>query len=813
MNRLILLWILFYTSKLHAQNQLTGQVVDESNQVYQHIKLRIEQTGHECWTDRKGVYIFENLPKGTYALSVDYRYDKQYFTVPITASDSVFNIVLTRRIEFDEILIKTYQLDVAEYSNASTLTEEKIKSQNFDKDLPYLLKRVSGVMVQSDAGNGVGYTGLRLRGMDPAHVQVNLNGVPFNDCESSLSYFVDIPDILSQTEVLTVLKGNVPNRAGTPSFGAALDLNTNKIQFNSGFRISTQFGSFNTWKYSVLANSGLLDNKYSLEFGLSRQKSDGYIDRSASDLKSFRFSAGVFHVNSALRFNYIHGSEHTGQAWFGLPVQFVGIDSLRKFNLAGIEKPATPYENEIDQYKQDHLQLSYQYQLSSKLIWNSILNYTYGRGFYENYKSNQPLDDYSIQRDTIDFADLIRRKWLTNHFVFLHMNMVFDVFKSWTLIPGISYSSYNGDHFGDVSWVDLANYSFKKNKYYENTGIKNEFSFSIKSKHQISSKLNLNFDFQTRFVDYKIHGILDNLKPLEFDNNKILVTPKIYLDYRIHSKIQLFSSVGFMQREPFREDYIVNGDSINPEQLFDIEGGIVIDLAKFRTKINVYTMFYKNQLALSGKLNDVGEALRINLNKSYRLGIEFESEYKIGSRFLVWNVGNLSQNKIPLYDEFIPFYGTSTQELYILKEHKNTDISFSPSVILNTGISYSILNPKLQNIKFDVELSHSFVSKYYLDNSSNPESQLPAYNTVEVCVTFQKKIFNASMIKAWIKFYNLLNENYFSHGWISRFSTDQNINLLDDPYLGKENENTFYYKGLYPQALRHVSLGITLDLN
>lgn len=268
-------------------------MIDENGQAYQHVKLSIVQLGLEHWTDQNGKYEFNNLPNGVYALAVDYFYDIQYFTLPISTKDSVFDITLVRRIEFNELLIKTYQFNPSNYSSVSKLDEEWIKNNRQEKDLPFLLTRVSGIVNQSDAGNGVGYTALRMRGMDPSHIQITLNGIPFNDSESSLSYFVDIPDIISHTNEITVLKGNVPNRPGSASFGGAVDINTNKLSFDPYLVFQTQFGSFNTFKYSLLANSGLLENKYNLKFGLSRQKSDGYIDRSILILNHFTF---LWHV-------------------------------------------------------------------------------------------------------------------------------------------------------------------------------------------------------------------------------------------------------------------------------------------------------------------------------------------------------------------------------------------------------------------------------------------------------------------------------------------------------------------------------------
>ncbi len=807
LNCLLLLLITSFT--LTAQFVLKGYVYDENNLPYANVKVLIEQTDQYSYTDNLGFYQIDNLAEGTYALSVDYLYDKQYFTVVVPGSDTQFDVLLERRLEFNEILVKDNQLEISAYSNARRLDSEQLENLSNEKDLPYILGNVAGVVLQSDAGNGVGYTGIRIRGMDPSHIQLTINGIPFNDSESGLSYFVDIPDIVSYTEEITVLKGNIPNRAGTPSFGGAIDVNTNKLHFDPFFSIKTQVGSFNTYKLSLTGNSGLLDNKYQLEFGLSRQKSSGYIDRSDSELKSFRISGTVVKKNYSIKLNYMHGNERTGQAWFGLPIQYEAIDSLRTFNLAGTEKPGTPYTDEKDNYKQDHIQFFYQRQLSPRVILNSTMNYTGGSGFYENYKANQMLEQYAIFSPQDSVADLVRKPWLQNDFLFANIGFVVTLNKRIEFRPSLAYSYYNGDHFGIVSWVDLEKYEYQKNRYYQNTGIKNELSTCLKTSVKMSAKMNLSLDFQYRKVSYEIDGRLMSGKDFKNDELDHLVNSKLFVEYRLSKNISAYASLGLMQREAFREDILLQDSPLKPEELIDYELGTKYRSKTFSLMLNAYAMLYNRQFALSGRINEVGEALRTNLGKSHRIGVEFESEFQITNYISLWNSSNFSTNKIDQLIEYIPVYSAEFQVIsYDQVHHQNTDISYSPTSVIHSGIKINILEEHKKQPSVNVVLNHHYISEFYLDNYSNDYSRMNAYQYLEFGLSVNKYIAGWGDLEFKINFYNLSNERYSSHGWISSFRSDTAIDIQTDPYLGTSATNQYFYKALYPQALRHFSLGI-----
>lgn len=801
-------------SSCYSQFTLMGHVRDDEGLPYEHIAVVIEQTQQSTITDEHGFYSIENMAPGIYALSIDYLYDKQYYTVTIPKRDTSFNIALTRRIEFNEILVKAYQMDVSKYSSASRLNTEQLQTLNKDKDLPYVLKNISGIAVQSDAGNGIGYTGIRMRGLDPSHVQVNINGIPFNDNESSISYFVDIPDIISQAEEITVFKGNVPNRAGTPSFGGAIDINTNKLIFQPFLLLKIQSGSYHSLKYNMNANSGLLDNKYNFEIGLSRQKSNGYIDRSDSDLKSFRISGAVIKNNYSIRLNYLHGSERTGQAWNGLPIQYAGIDSLRRFNTAGTEKPGSPYEDEKDNYKQDHIQLFYQKQLNAKMTLNTSLNFTKGSGYYENYKSGQDLRDYDLESSISTSADLVKRQWLENDFVFANAGLQYLVHKKLSFFPSISWSYYNGDHFGQVAKVLLTDYNYLRSHYYDNNGLKKEFSACIKAIYKASDHLHLSLDIQYRDIQHRIDGQLEFSDSLFIDRDYKFFNPKVFAEYDLNKNLQFYSSVGLMGREPFREDLIGEEAELKHEELLDIELGTKLSSSHFNFKLNGYWMNYNQQIALSGRINDVGEALRVNLGASHRLGLELELEYRFSNWLSLWFAGNLSTNKISEITEFIPEYDSAYNLLgYDKILHKNTDISFSPASVIQEGISMSIMKEKKNMPGVMLKLNHSYLSDFYLDNYSKQSSLLQGYHNFDCTLSVQKSYSKIGTLDFWITLYNFTDEKYSSHGWISRERHRAPMDLMSSPYLGQESNEIYYYKGLYPQALRHFNVGLSLNFH
>ncbi|MBK6353054.1 MAG: TonB-dependent receptor [Saprospiraceae bacterium] len=804
---LCLLWLFSFDS--NAQSFLSGRVLDENSDPYQQVLVKIEQLNNSTWTDSKGYYEFRNLPSGTYAVSVDYGYDIEYRQVLIEKSIVTYDFNISRRINFEEINISSTKWGSDGLVSTKKITGEEILKNRDDKDLPYMLNNLPSIQVQSDAGNGIGYAGFRVRGIDPNQIQVNLNGIPLNDAESSRTYFVNTPDLLSSIDRMEVLTGFVPGRSGPGGFGASLDLNLNKLYFKPFARIATQFGSYNSSMFSVMANTGLFEDAYNLEIRYSRQNSNGFIERSDSRLRSLFLSGAVIKKKYSLRLNFIQGSELTGQAWNGLPYQYFNTDSLYTWNLSGREKSPVPYDNEVDNYKQTHSQIFYNksFNRSTNLVFN--FNFTKGRGFYENFKSNNNLADYGLTHPDTMQADLIRRKWLDNDFLYSYLGLEKVWNSRFSSSFGIAYSFYKGKHFGQIISTSLYKVGGLGLNYYFNTGKKNEMSYFFKSSYGISSKVKAVFDFHLRSVNYNAMGTDDSYGAINITQQINLANPKLAFIYILSDKIQASFSSAYYEREPYREELLSN-PTLGKEKLVCLDAGFIWSIAKFKAAANLYHMEYRDYLAPNGDLNDTGDPLRVNIPKAFRSGVECNVDFLpvrfIGISYQV----NISKNRARNFNEKIPvFDGNYTQVGEIIRFSASTPLAFSPSQIHGVTIKFNLLERPKRSELLQILFNTKFVGAQYLDLSGKNEAMIEAYHVEMLKLQYGRMIKKANL-NAYIQVNNLTNQRYTSHGWFSRFGSTTSLDPNTDPYLGTEDQNIYYYKGLFPQALRHFSLGINL---
>lgn len=793
-----------------AQWKVSGYILDEANLPYQHIEIRITQLNLTVFTDQKGFYLFDSIPSGSYALSIDYGYDTEYRKIDVLSQNVNFSVVLERRINFDEIVVYGDKWHQQQAVSQISLNEKAIRDLDQTKDLPYTLNALPSAQVQSDAGNGLGYTGIRLRGVDPTHIQINLNGIPMNDAESSIAYFVDIPDILASTDELSVSTGFVPSRNGPGAFGASIDLFLNKLYFKPFALVSTGFGDYHTRKFSVNLNTGLFEDAYNIEFRYSRLDSDGFIDRSKSKLRSLFLSMAKIKKNYSIRCNVIHGTEVTGQAWFGLPIQYVVIDSLYTYNSAGQEKGDAPYENENDDYKQTHVQLFYNHILNKKSNFSLSSQYTYGNGYYENYKADKTLREFGLTHPDTSSADIIRLKWLTNHFLFMNASIETGWNKYFSSQVSLSYSHYQGYHFGQAIWAHLTQVKGLGSNYYDNTGKKDELNWSGKLNYKLNSRFTVNGELQTRFISYQIDGLDDVYGTIHRNFNAWLWNPKLLAHYKLNSKIETSFSTSFYQREPYREDLLSNVD-VKKEQLLDLELGIKLQHQKSLLILNSYVMEYRNQLAYNGGLNDTGEPLRINVPKSFRRGVELLAHLDVFKYLQLDLNGNLSINKVSHYVEELPVYNANyelvNQELV---EHDNVDLSYSPNRILFFQIKIPLLfsNHKIEILS--LVFNQKWVGSQYLNLANYSDSRLPEYSYSSCRLNFNLP-FKYAKWSSYFQISNLANTRFSTHGWSTRFKSTELINVGSDPYLSSTSSDYNAYKGVFPQALRHWNLGISIQ--
>jgi iron complex outermembrane recepter protein len=687
------------------------------------------------------------------------------------------------------------------YKNLNT---NALQNANNGQDMPFLLQQTPSVVASSDAGTGIGYTGIRIRGTDPTRINITLNGIPYNDAESQGVYWVNMYDIFASTEQIQIQRGVGTSTNGAGAFGASINLNTNKLQQEPFGEILTSVGAFNTQRYMLKWGSGLLKNGLSIEGRLSSLNSDGYVDRAASNLDAYDFAATWLFSKASLRFNMISGKEITYQSWYGLPIQFA--KSNRRYNAAGTEKADEPYDNQVDNYSQKHFQLFYNQQINSVFNTNIALFYTRGFGYYEEYKAAQGFEQYGlpalvIKKDTVLATDLVRQRWLDNDFYGVVYGLNYDKNKLKMTLGG-GWNRYDGQHFGEVIWGRLLPEIAQKGyRWYDNQAKKVDFNTFLKGNFQINAALAAYADVQVRHVQYDFVGKDRNAKDLAQRAAMTFFNPKMGLHYGISEHSKAYVSFAVANREPNRNDFVNSSIDSRPlrEQLQNWELGYSMKHKQMELAVNVYHMNYKNQLVLTGKINDVGEYTRINIPKSYRNGIELEVNTLI-NKYLSWNSNlTLSANKIKVFDEYVDNWTTWTQEKVT---HRNSDLAFSPSVIGSNVFTCKPVQKKKHTLQLD--FVSKYVGKQYLDNSSDETAALAAYWQHDLRATHTMHESKYGTFHIGLTINNLFNNDVVSNGWLYRYMADFDA-PQNDPYsIQGRGKGVYNQIGYYPQAFRNM---------
>ncbi|MES2431245.1 MAG: TonB-dependent receptor [Bacteroidota bacterium] len=674
----------------------------------------------------------------------------------------------------------------------TNLTKEEIEKNNIGQDLPFILNFTPSVVVNSDAGNGVGYTGIRVRGIDATRVNVTVNGIPYNDAESGGTFFVDLPDIASSTNSIQIQRGVGTSSNGTGSFGSTISVSTNELNTKPYGELNNNYGSFNTWKNTVKAGTGLINDHFTVDARLSRITSDGYIDRASSDLKSFYLSGAYVDSKSTLRLNVFSGKEKTYQAWNGVPEYLLATD--RTYNSSGTDKPGTPYDNETDNYTQTHYQLFYNRTINSEWNLSTALFLTRGLGYYENYKggqsfSNYGLPDLNIGDTLISETDLVRQKWLDNYFYGQTFSLQYNKLKN-SIIIGGGWTVYDGNHHGNLIWSQYGAIE-KGYEYYNFDALKTDVNIYAKWQYQLSKNWITFTDLQYRHVQHKIEGINNN--PAFFANKKFdFINPKAGVTYS-RNGWQHYFSYALANKEPNRDDF-ESGINNQPkkETLHDFELGTEKKATEYSFGATAYYMLYKDQLVLTGQLNDVGAYTRVNVPNSYRLGIELQGAYVFNKYLNV--AGNItgSINKIKQFTQYLDNYDkdwnwTGQQS----NVYNNTDIAFSPSIV--GGLTINIFPVK----NLEISLLSKYVGDQYLDNTKNSTRKLEAYYTQDAraALTLHNKLFKEWNIAFQLN--NIFDKKYSPNGASYAYIYDAAI------------DNGNYY---YPMAGINFNVGINIKL-
>ncbi len=778
----LILSMILFAGIANAQYTISGTVTDASDRKpLTGATIILDDQSMITSSDLEGKFIFKDVNRGAHTLKVSYIGFKTRTMNLDVNKDITLSVHLKPEVYFsEEVIISAIRAGDDSPTAYTDIDKATLTKENLGKDLPYLISQTPSVVVTSDAGSGVGYTGLRIRGTDLSGINVTLNGIPVNDPESHQVYFVDLPDLASSVENMQIQRGVGTSTNGAAAFGASINIETDGFSDDPYAEYNVAGGSFNTWKNTFKVGSGILRDHWNFNGRVSWVRSDGYIDRASSDLKSAYFAGGYYGKKDIIKAIVMLGKEKTYQAWYGVPKD--SLKTNRTFNPAGEMYDNNGnflgyYDNQTDNYDQNYYQLHYAHMFSNTLNLTTALFYTKGKGYYESYKNDQKysdygLDDFIIGSDTITSTNLIRQKWLDNDFYGAILNLNYEKEKlSFNL--GTGWNRYDGDHYGKVIWAEYYRPEDLDKDWYFNNGIKNDFNIFAKGQYKIMDKVSLYLDMQYRYISYNITGIKDDLSDFTQDHYYNFFNPKAGIFYKPDESNSLFFSVAVANREPSRSDFrdADPGMEVKSERLIDFELGYSLNKERFLLEANAFYMDYKDQLVLTGKINNVGSPIRTNVPDSYRTGIELSAALGV-TKWLTWNLnGTYSINKIKDFTAYIDDW----DQWPVQKEEYlgTTDISFSPAF---TGNSILTFNPLA---RLDLSLVSHYVSRQYIDNTSNKDRSIDPYfvNNIKINYTFLPRFMKS--IDLILSLNNIFNTDYETNAWVYRYIYGGNEYVMD----------------------------------
>lgn len=791
-----------------SQHTLSGKIVDNEGSVLQGAVILLDDGIQSSISDLDGEFLFQQVTEGKHTLLVKYiGYDDYQKTVQLTSNEEILINLRRDAVAIEQVNIIANRLTKDSPFSYSEVSEEEINLKNVAQDIPFLLEHTPSLVVTSDAGAGIGYTGMRIRGSDATRINVTINGVPLNDSESQGVFWVNTPDFASSVQDVQIQRGVGSSTNGAAAFGGTVALQTSTVSPTPYGKISGTYGSFDTQKISVEGGTGLMNNGISIEGRYSLIHSDGYVDRARADLNSWFASAAKVGDNYSLKLNAFAGHEKTYQSWWGVPESRLGdndaaltnhyftnlgstyetiADSLNLFN-SDRRYNYYQYEDQVDDYGQDHFQLIYNVQAQENLALNATLHYTKGKGFFEEYKVDQNLSNYGISAPE-ERSDLVRRRWLDNDFYGVIVNADAQLNERLNLLAGFGYNRYVGDHFGEViNVISLSSPTTERDPYYFSDATKSDFNVYTKLNYNLSDQINLYGDLQVRRIGYVTNGIDNDAVPIDVDESYTFFNPKFGINYQITPAAQVYGSYAQANREPVRSDFTdAVGTSIpEPERLHDFELGYRRVGSSYSFEANVYYMAYTNQLVVTGAVNDVGGAVRTNVDKSFRRGIELSLNWQASKQFSLSPNITLSQNKIDAFTDVVIDYGDFS---FVEEGKSDTDIAYSPNIIFGNRMSYQLSDD------CNFALLSKYVGKQFLDNTSNDSRIIDSYFVNDLVASYSIKNKIAKEINLKLVVNNILSERYSSNGYTFSY-------IFGD--LITEN---FYY----PQATRHFLLGLDI---
>ncbi len=803
-----MLVMFFFTMPVFAQYTIRGTVNDASdNTMLPGANIVVKGTYRGTHAASDGSFSLHNLSSGQHILVVSYLgYERKEVTVDVTGDMHVEVAMERSSLLSQEVVVRATRADSRTPATFSEVSGEFIRSNNLGQDIPFLLNLTPSLITSSDAGAGIGYTWMNIRGSDNSRINVTINGIPVNDAESHGVWWVNMPDLASSTDNIQIQRGVGTSTQGAASFGATISLQTTQLREEAYAELFSSAGSFNTLRNTVSFGTGLMSNGWTFDGRLSKINSDGYVDRSFSDLKSFYLSGGYSGKNTALKAIVFSGKETTYQAWYGVPGHL--LDTDRTFNPAGMyyddQGNRQFYDNETDNYQQDHYQLHLTHQFNPFWVANTSFHYTYGRGYYEQYRQRQRFSSYGlpnvvIDSEVFDRTDLVRQRWLDNHFYGLTYSLNYNSFGRLQGIIGGGYNIYQGDHFGEIIWARLAKAFDKGHRYYDNEAKKQDLNTFVKLNYEVSDGLFLFGDMQYRNIIYDFEGLgMVNEVVIPLDQRAVFHfwNPKAGVLYQLDSSNELYGFFGISNREPVRRDFTESSPDSRPrhETLRNLEVGYKFNGSDFIAGVNFYLMDYIDQLILTGEINDVGGFTRTNIDESYRLGIEMEAAWRFASFGEISGNLTLSRNKIPEFTEFSDMYDENWNWTGVhVATYENTDIAFSPSVVSSAMLSVFPIEDAT------ISLLSKYVSSQYIDNTMNSDRMLEAYLVNDLRLSYMLRNSTFRELEIIFSINNIFNTDYITNAWIYKgILGDSDLMALDDGY--------------FPQAGRHFLAGLRLRL-
>ncbi len=789
-----------------AQITLSGKVIDQSTgQSLPGATLSFTTADFTSAiiADKDGSYNLDHIKAGTYTVHVSY---VGYAAIDKTInakSSTVLNFRLNKSMFVaDEVTVSATRASKNAATTFTNLSKKDLDKNNFGQDLPYLLNQTPSAVITSDGGTGIGYTGIRIRGSDGTRTNVTLNGIPLNDAEDQGAYFVDLPDLVSSVDNIQIQRGVGTSTNGAGAFGASINMQSTTRRDSAYAQLENSVGSFSTLKNTISVGTGLIDGKFTFDGRLSRIQSDGYIDRAASHLKSYFLSGAYYGKNTLIRANVFSGYEQTYQAWDGID-EYTLYSGNRTYNELGLEADGkTFYPNQTDNYTQNYAQLLVDQKITSDLSFSGALFYTKGFGYYEEYKKDEVLADYGISstNPAVTNSPLVRDLWLNTDFYGATYALNYKPQQAVNITLGGAYNEYLGAHYGNVEWVEQGASVPPNYEYYRNNAKKTDFNIFGKIDYNVN---NFTFfaDMQYRHLGYSFLGLDQSLNDTQQKISLDFFNPKLGVTYQINEASNVYFSASEGNHEPNRSDFVNSTPNTRPssENLKDLELGYRLHNSFFTGGINGFYMLYKNQLVLTGALNYVGEAIRVNVPDSYRAGIEFDGKFKITNQLSWAATAALSRNKIKNFTASYFNYDNNTTVSGTLS---NTDIAYSPSFVGSSELGWSPVKGG------EIAVISKYVGMQYLDNTSNTNpAGFPAADAAHSNRTIDSYFISNLRLRYSFKTkavknvgVSFLAYNIFSTKYVTNGATYPDI----------ESGTVVNYNYYFPQAPRNYYLTLSL---